>query len=54
MRMQEYGTMNNKTIVYGHFILLEKTAAYLYNKQKKIHGCLKIPDLFLVLSIFLS
>ena len=34
-------------IDYGYFILLEDFS--LYNKQK-IHGCLKIPDLLLVLN----
>ena len=31
------------------FILLEKTVVYIINR--KIHGCLEIPDLFLVLNM---
>ena len=33
---------------FGYFILLEKTVVYII--KRKIHGCLEIPDLFLVLN----
>ena len=37
-----------KMDILFYFVLFEKTVLFLINR--KIHGCLEIPDLFLVLS----
>ena len=37
-------------IASGYFILVENTVVYIINR--KIHGCLEISDLFLVLNMF--
>ena len=39
-------------IASGYFRLLQKTIVFIINR--KIHGCLEIPDLFLVLNIIFS